>query len=318
MTRMSEIPAELLVEMTPAVRVFVESLLVQMADMRAEIEDLKTQVKRLTPQNSSLPPSTQHPHARPTPKPKTKSKKKRGGQKGHRRAIRELVPVERCAEVIALRPENCRRCGEGLVGSDPEPIRHQVWDHAGDRTDHRHPNISGIDGPAVAARDDDLLPHCLQVVPTGQFGARLLAFTGLLMGHFRQSKRRAALCLSDLLNMPCCPAATVKMQNRVAEALEKPYEDFEGTTRKRTSTVHGRISNGKAGESESLAVGPQWPPPTLYLRSSPAMRPQRAAYQKLLGDQFCGIISCDRAENVLAKPNDCNGAGRTSSETFNR
>jgi len=74
MTRMSEIPAELLAEMTPAVRVFVESLLIQMADMRAEIEDLKTQVKRLTPQNSSLPPSTQRPHARPTAKPKTKSK----------------------------------------------------------------------------------------------------------------------------------------------------------------------------------------------------------------------------------------------------
>jgi hypothetical protein len=58
--------------MTPAVRVFVESLLLQMAQMRAEIEELKSQVKRLTPQNSSVPPSTQHHHARPTPKPKTK------------------------------------------------------------------------------------------------------------------------------------------------------------------------------------------------------------------------------------------------------
>jgi hypothetical protein len=54
---MSEIPPELLAEMTPAVRVFVESLLMQMADMRAEIEDLKAQVKRLTPQNLSMPPS---------------------------------------------------------------------------------------------------------------------------------------------------------------------------------------------------------------------------------------------------------------------
>ena len=128
MTRMSEIPAELLAEMTPAVRMFVESLFVQMSDMRAEIEDLKSQVKRLTPQNSSVPPSTQHPHARPVPKPKSKSKKKRGGQKGHRRVIRELVPVQRCAAVIPLHPENCRRCGERLAGNDPEPIRHQVWE----------------------------------------------------------------------------------------------------------------------------------------------------------------------------------------------
>ena len=84
MTRMSKIPPELFAEMTPAVREFVESLLVRMADMhmamQAEIDELKAQVKRLTPQNSSVPPSTQHPHARPPAKPKSKSKKQRGGQ----------------------------------------------------------------------------------------------------------------------------------------------------------------------------------------------------------------------------------------------
>lgn len=84
MTRMSDIPPELLAEMTPAVRAFIESLLVQMAEMQArmqaEIDELKAQVKKLTPKNSSVPPSTQHPHARPPANPKSKSKKKRGGQ----------------------------------------------------------------------------------------------------------------------------------------------------------------------------------------------------------------------------------------------
>lgn len=32
-----------------------------------------------------------------------------------------------------------------------------------------------------------------QDVPSGQCGPRLAAFVGLLMGHFRQSKRRAVL-----------------------------------------------------------------------------------------------------------------------------
>ena len=90
--------------MTPAVRAFVESLLVQMAEMQArmqaEIDELKAQVRKLTPKNSSVPPSTQHPHARPPAKTKPKSKKKRGGQNGHKRTIRELVPVEKCTEVI--------------------------------------------------------------------------------------------------------------------------------------------------------------------------------------------------------------------------
>ena len=99
MTRMSEIPPELLAEMTPAVRVYVESLLVR---MQAELDELKAQVKKLTPQNSSMPPSTVHPHARPPAKPKPKSRKNRGGQQGHPRKVRELVPVERCSEVVVL------------------------------------------------------------------------------------------------------------------------------------------------------------------------------------------------------------------------
>ena len=289
MTRMSEIPAELLVEMTPAVRVFVESLLVQMADMRAEIEDLKTQIKRLTPQNSSLPPSTQHPHARPTPKSKTKSKKKRGGQKGHRRAVRELVPVERCAEVIALRPENCRRCGEGLVGSDPEPIRHQVWELPEIEpliVEYQRHRLTCCDcGTTTCAA----LPSG---VSTGQFGARLLAFTGLLMGHFRQSKRRAALFLSDLLNMPCCPAATVKMQNRVAEALETPYEDLKAQLANESQLFMDESPTKQANQKAWLwtAVAATYAVFAIFASRAATALP------KLLGDQFCGIINCDRAK----------------------
>jgi len=286
---MSEIPAELLAEMTPAVRVFVESLLVQMADMRAEIEDLKTQVKRLTPQNSSLPPSTQHPHARPTPKPKTKSKKKRGGQKGHRRAVRELVPVERCEKVIALRPENCRRCGEGLVGSDPDPIRHQVWELPEIEpliVEYQRHRLTCCDcGTTTCAA----LPSG---VPTGQFGARLLAFTGLLMGHFRQSKRRAALFLSDLLNMPCCPAATVKMQNRVAEALEKPYDGLKAQLANEPQLFMDETPTKQANQKAWLwtAVAANYAVFAIFASRAATALP------KLLGDQFCGIINCDRAK----------------------
>ena len=60
-------------------------------------------------------------------------------------------------------------------------------------------------------------------VPRGQCGPRLAAFTGLLMGHFRQSKRRASSFLSDLLNIPRSPAWTVKIQNLVSDALSEPY-----------------------------------------------------------------------------------------------
>ena len=268
--------------MTPAVRVFVEALLLQMAQMRAEIEELKSQVKRLTPQKSSLPPSTQHPHARPTPKPKTKSTKNRGGQQGHRRVVRELVPSERCTEVIELLPETCRRCGESLGGSDPEPLRHQVWE------------LPKIEPLIVEYQRHRLTCYscgtstCAELpcgVPTGQFGSTLLAFTGLLMGHFRQSKRRAASFLSDLLNMPCCAAATVKMQNRVSAALEQPYEDLKGLLAKNPNLSMDETPTKQANQKAWLwtAVASNFAVFAIFASRAATALP------KLLGDEFRGI-----------------------------
>ena len=53
------------------------------AELRTRIEELERQMKGKTPQNSSLPPSTQHPHNRPQP-PRRNSKKKRGGNSATR------------------------------------------------------------------------------------------------------------------------------------------------------------------------------------------------------------------------------------------
>ncbi len=50
-------------------------------------------------------------------------------------------------------------------------------------------------------------------VPTGQCGPRLAAFTGLPMGHVRQSKRQTSMFLSDLLNTPSSQAWTVKIES---------------------------------------------------------------------------------------------------------
>ena len=57
-------------------------------------------------------------------------------------------------------------------------------------------------------------------VPTAQCGPQLAAFTGLLMGHFRQSKRRASMFLEDLLNIPCSPAWKVKTRATKVDCFE--------------------------------------------------------------------------------------------------
>jgi hypothetical protein len=52
--------------------------------------------------------------------------KKRGGQPGHRKAHRALVPPQKIHETIHCKPTACRRCGHRLSGEDAEPLIHQV------------------------------------------------------------------------------------------------------------------------------------------------------------------------------------------------
>ncbi len=139
----------------------------------ARIQDLERRLA-VNPQNSSLPPSSEHPHAKqPIPKRKS-SGRKRGGQKGHTKHQRTLVPPEQVTETITLLPPACRRCGKALAGSDPKPLRHQVFEL---------PEIKPI---ITESQRHRLTCRCCGIsttaalpagVPTGQTGPRLVAFT---------------------------------------------------------------------------------------------------------------------------------------------
>ncbi len=88
------IPPELEAEMSPAVRAFVVMLLDRIAKLEARLG--------LSPQNSSLPPSSQHPHARPLRKKDQCQRKKSGGQPGHPRREQQLISSEDCDAVVPL------------------------------------------------------------------------------------------------------------------------------------------------------------------------------------------------------------------------
>ena len=94
--------------------------------LEAQVRDLLARLNQNS-QNSSKPPSSDGPHVKRKP-PKPPSGRKSGGQPGHAAYQRALVPVEKVDAVIPCKPEHCRRCGEQLTGSDPEPWRQQIVD----------------------------------------------------------------------------------------------------------------------------------------------------------------------------------------------
>ncbi len=127
----STLPPELDAEMTPGVRAFVEWLLRQIKSLKARVAELEAEraATKKTPRNSSLPSSTEQPHARPV-REKPKSARKPGGQPGHAKHERPLIPTEDCQQMIPCQPTHCRGCGHQLAGIDPDPWRHRVWELA--------------------------------------------------------------------------------------------------------------------------------------------------------------------------------------------
>jgi transposase len=280
------ITPEQLAALPPEVRAVVQAIIEhyerQIAELKAEIERLKK-----TPRNSSLPPSSEHPHAKPAVD-KPPSGKRPGGQPGHPKHERALIPTEQCQRVIPCKPANCRRCGRKLTGSDFTPLRHQVWEIPEIQplvSEYQRHRLSCPCGATTCGR----LPRG---VPASQAGPRLVALVGLLMGCFRQSKRRVALFLEQVLAQPCSPAWVVKLQAQATAALRPAYEELT-----QQLPAQDRLGIDETPTKEGSAKAWLWgfvaAPFTVF-----AIRPTRAAtvLTEHLGGHFAGVVHCDRAK----------------------
>jgi len=216
----------------------------------------------------------------------------RAGRKATNGTLRELVPSEQCTSVTPCHPDACRRCGGDLQPDATEPTRHQVWDL-----------------PPIQPNDDEyqlFRGHCpccgitIQAslpagVPTGQCGPRLAAFTGLLMGHFRQSKRRASMFLGDLLNIPFSPACTVKIQNLVSDSIAVPYEQLRSQLERQPQLIVDESPTKEKRKKAWLwvAVAPIFAVFGIFGNRS------RESLVSLVGDDSGIIVNCDRAKMYL-------------------
>ncbi len=167
--------------------------------LEAQLQELKTLVGRNSG-NSSCPPSSDPPGAPPPARPK-RTGRKRGGQPGHPKQGKELVPRERVNEIHVVKPEACRRCGGALTGDDPTPHRHQV-----------------VEVPKVMATVEEYQLHALHCgkcgistraplppgVPAGMFGPRLQAIVAVCSGAYRLSKRTIEQLVGDFYRCQGC------------------------------------------------------------------------------------------------------------------
>ena len=234
MTRVPQAP-ELPSDLPPQVVAYIRILEATIAELAAQVTGLTTRVAELEARlnqnstNSSKPPSSDAPHVKPAP-PQPPSGKRRGGQPGHPKAERTLLPPD---EIRTLKPDTCRGCARPLTGDDPDPAVHQV---------HELPVVT----PHVTEYRCHRLrcPHCgtttVAAVPaegaTG-YGPRAQAVAALLTGSCRLGKRGTSQLFADLFGLPLSPAMVCKLQHRTAEALEPVAEEALIYTRGQPANV---------------------------------------------------------------------------------
>jgi transposase len=279
-----EITEELIGRQSPEAQAIIRLLL-------ARIQELEDRLRQ-SPRNSSLPPSTEHPHAKPPRRPPA-SPRPPGGQPGHAKHQRPLLPTAQCDRTESLKPTACRRCGSKLSGDDPAPLRHQVWELPEIKPQVTEYQRQRLTCPCCGETTCAALPPG---VAAGQSGPRLVAFAGLLMAYFRQSKRRTALFLQALLNQPCCPALAVKMQAQVTAALRPAYQELV-----QQLPTQPHLGGDESPTKESGKKAWLW---TFVagLFTVFALRGTRAAtvLTELLTEDFAGVVICDRAKMYWA------------------
>jgi transposase len=166
--------------------------------------------------NSSRPPSSDGPEVkRGVPRPP--SQRRRGGQNGHPKHQRVILPPD---QHIDHKPPHCGHCHTPLAGDDPDPIIDQV-----------------IDLPVVMRhvihhrRHTLACPHCRALttadpVPGAArgFGPRLQAATAYFSGVGRLGKRAIRQLLADLHGIPISLGSVSNLEARTGLAL-RPIHD---------------------------------------------------------------------------------------------
>src|SRR5271169_3141938 len=106
-----------------AILAVLDSLKGRIAELEQRVGDLEARLQ-LNSANSSKPPSSDPIGLKRNP-PAPPSRRKRGGQPGHPKDFRALVPPEKLHSSRDCKPSSCRRCGQALHGVDPKPLIHQ-------------------------------------------------------------------------------------------------------------------------------------------------------------------------------------------------
>jgi transposase len=230
------LPADVWDRLPPEARALILALRAEVAELRATVREQQQDIAELRRRlnqnstNSSRPPSTDPPTVKRRP-PRPASGRSPGGQTGHQRQQRPLLPPD---HTEVLKPSHCRRCGHALRGVDPQPLRHQVLELPAIRPEVTEYQLHRLRCPACGLSSCASLPAG---VPRGGQGPRLQAVLALMSGAYRMSKRMVQTFCADVLAVPVCAGQVCASEAETAAATDPVVQQLREYVRSQPANV---------------------------------------------------------------------------------
>jgi len=262
----------------------------RIGELEAKLERALKRIEQLEEQlgsssrNSSKPPSSDPPTV--TREPKTPTGRKPGGQPGHKRHQRELLPADKARSITECKPKHCGHCRRRLRGDDPRPARHQVWELPKIEPLVDEYRLHALTCPHCGEQTRGQLP---EGVPTGAFGPTVIAVITLLLGVYGQSRRDVAELMRDLFALPISVGGVVGCQRIGGAALARPHEQARAQVQ-RASVKNADETGWKMGDVYACLWVVVTTSATVFRIQS---KRSRVAAKRLLG-KVRGLLGTDR------------------------
>jgi len=264
----------------------------KLAAYEAKIAELQARLGENS-RNSSKPPSSDRGDARRARRRKKPSKRARGGQPGHPRATRPMLPPDKVTEVL---PPRCRECHAALRGRDAAPRRHQLIDLPPVKPVVHEWRLHALECTKCGHKTRAPMPAELA---QGTFGPRLTATVAALTGMYRLSKRNAQRLLLDLMGLELAVGTISKLERRTSRMLTAPVAEVASAIR--ASPV---VNIDETSWVEDKRTSWLWSATTAELAYYHIAGRTRAVAHQVLGEGFEGIVVSDRMASYADRPPD--------------
>lgn len=202
--------ADDLASLPPSIVALIAWQAEQIRILTARVAQLEAQLGQNS-SNSSKPPSSDPPSAKPAPI-KPSSGKRRGGQPGHPKYERTILPPD---EIIDHKPAHCSACRHPLDGIDPQPLIEQVIDLPEKLRHVVHHRRHTLTCPCCRRATTAPSPP----EATSGFGPKLQAVTSYLSGVGRMGKRPIRQLCEDLFGIPLGLGSISRLEAKTSQAL---------------------------------------------------------------------------------------------------